>query len=52
MRAFDRAFGVITPIEFEVALRRWVGGVVPALAEDAVVAIDGKTCRRSSKWGR
>lgn len=42
-----RVFGMITPDEFESAFRRWVGMVVPALAEDTVVAIDGKTSRRT-----
>lgn len=34
---------MIAPEEFEAAFRRWVGMVIPALAEDNVVAIDGKT---------
>lgn len=42
-----RVFGMIAPDEFESAFRRWVGMVVPALAEDTVVAIDGKTSRRT-----
>lgn len=42
-----RVFGMIAPEEFEAAFRRWVGMVVPALAQDTVVAIDGKTSRRS-----
>ena len=42
-----RVFGMIAPDEFESAFRRWVGMVVPALAGDTVVAIDGKTSRRS-----
>lgn len=42
-----RVFGMIEPDEFEAAFRRWVGMVVPALAQDTVVAIDGKTSRRS-----
>jgi predicted transposase YbfD/YdcC len=42
-----RVFGLIAPDEFESAFRRWVGMVVPALAEDTVVAIDGKTSRRT-----
>jgi len=32
-----RVFGMIAPDEFESAFRRWVGMVVPALAEDAGV---------------
>lgn len=42
-----RVFGMIAPDEFESAFRRWVSMVVPALAEDTVVAIDGKTSRRT-----
>lgn len=42
-----RVFGLIAPDEFESAFRRWVGMVVPKLAEDTVVAIDGKTSRRT-----
>lgn len=42
-----RVFGMIAPDEFESAFRRWVGMVVPALAEETVVAIDGKTSRRT-----
>lgn len=46
---FGRLFGVIDPDEFEAAFRRWVCGILPALEPDAVVAIDGKTSRRSGK---
>lgn len=46
---FGRFFGLINPDEFEAAFRRWVGAIVPALGSDAVVAIDGKTSRRSGK---
>lgn len=31
------------------AFRRWVSGILPALGPDAVVAINGKTSRRSGK---
>lgn len=44
-----RLFGLIRPDEFEAAFRRWAGSVLPALGLDAVVAIDGKTSRRSGK---
>ena len=47
-----RVFGMIAPDEFEAAFRRWVGMVVPALAEDTVVAIDGKTSRRTGSKGK
>jgi len=46
---FGRLFGLINPDEFEAAFRRWAGAIVPALGTDAVVAIDGKTSRRSGK---
>jgi len=49
---FGRVFGIIAPDQFETAFRRWVGMVVPALAEDTVVAIDGKTNRRSGSKGK
>ena len=45
---FGRLFGVISPDEFEAAFRRWVGAILPTMGADAVVAIDGKTSRRSS----
>jgi predicted transposase YbfD/YdcC len=43
---FGRLFGLIDPLEFEAAFRRWVGSVLPALGPE-VVALDGKTSRRS-----
>jgi predicted transposase YbfD/YdcC len=46
---FGRLFGLINPEEFEAAFRRWVSAILPALGADAVVAIDGKTSRRSGK---
>ena len=46
---FGRLFGVIDPDEFEAAFRRWAGAVIPNLGHDAVVAIDGKTSRRSGR---
>lgn len=46
---FGRLFGLIRPEEFEAAFRRWVSSVLPALGPEAVVAIDGKTSRRSGK---
>lgn len=45
---FGRVFAALNPREFEAAFRRWVGQLVPALGPDAVVAIDGKTSRRST----
>ena len=46
---FGRLFGLIDPDEFAVAFRSWVSAIVPSLGADAVVAIDGKTSRRSGK---
>ena len=46
---FGRLFGLIDPSEFEGAFRRWVGVILPTLGADAVVAIDGKTSRRTGK---
>jgi len=46
---FGRLFGLIDPSEFEAAFRRWVSSILPALGPDAVVAIDGKTSRRTGK---
>ena len=45
---FGRVFAALDPREFEGAFRRWVGQLVPTLGTDAVVAIDGKTSRRST----
>lgn len=45
---FGRVFAMLDPREFEAAFRRWVGMVIPALGTDQVVAIDGKTSRRST----
>lgn len=46
---FGRLLGLIDPDEFEAAFRRWVGEILPALGPDTVVAIDGKSSRRSGK---
>ena len=46
---FGRLFGLIDPMQFEAAFRRWVGSILPALGADAVVAIDGKSSRRTGK---
>lgn len=45
---FGRPFAALDPREFETAFRRWVGQRIPALDGDLVVAIDGKTGRRST----
>ncbi len=46
-----RVFAAIDPDEFGAAFVRWVGQVLPALANGEVVAIDGKTSRRSGRVG-
>ena len=43
---FLRVFRVLDPKQFEAVFRRWVGGIVGAL--DGMVAVDGKTLRRSA----
>ena len=45
---FGRVFAALNPREFEAAFRNWVGQLIPAFGEDAIVAIDGKTSRRST----
>lgn len=47
-----RLFGLLDKKALEKCFRRWVGGVLPALAEGAVVAIDGKASRRSRQAGK
>lgn len=46
---FGRVFAAIDAEEFGAAFRRWVSSVVPSLDKEEVVAIDGKTSRRSGK---
>lgn len=48
---FGRLFAAISADEFGAAFRRWVSQVLPALGAEEVVAIDGKTSRRSGKVG-
>ena len=45
---FGRLFSLIDPEEFEQAFRCWVAAILPALSPQ-VVALDGKTSRRSGK---
>ena len=45
---FGRVFAALDPKAIEAAFRSWVGQLVPALAPNAVVAIDGKTSRHST----
>lgn len=46
---FGRVFAAIDAEAFGAAFRRWVSSVAPNLGKDEVVAIDGKTSRRSGK---
>lgn len=45
---FERVFALLDPHQFERAFRSWVGAVIPALAHEQVIAIDGKTSRRTT----
>lgn len=47
-----RVFGMLDGQVVETSFRHWVSGVIPALAPGAVVAVDGKTSRRSGGGGR
>ena len=49
---FGRLFGLLDKDALEKSFRRWVGGVLPALAEGSVVAVDGKASRRSRLAGK
>ena len=49
---FGRLFGLLDRHAVETCFRRWVGGVLPALSEGTVVAIDGKASRHSKKTGK
>ena len=46
---FGRVFAAIDAEAFGAAFRRWVSSIVPNLDKDEVVAIDGKTSRRTGK---
>ena len=45
---FERVFALLDPHQFERVFRCWVGAVIPALAHEQVIAIDGKTSRRTT----
>ncbi|MCM8567719.1 ISAs1 family transposase [Thauera linaloolentis] len=45
---FERVFALLDPKQFEQAFRTWVGGIIPALGKDQVIAIDGKASRRTT----
>lgn len=49
---FGRLFGLLDQRAVEKGFRRWVGSVLPALAEGTLVAIDGKASRRSKMTGQ
>ena len=49
---FGRLFGFLDRNAVEKGFRRWVGDVLPGLAEGSVVAIDGKASRRSRQTGK
>jgi predicted transposase YbfD/YdcC len=42
-----RVFGMLDARAVESSFRRWVSGLIPALEAGTVVAVDGKTSRRS-----
>ena len=46
---FGRVFATIDADMFGAAFRRWVSSIAPNLGKGEVVAIDGKTSRRSGK---
>ena len=48
---FSRVFAAIDAEQFGQAFQRWVAAALPVLAKGEVVAIDGKTSRRSGKIG-
>lgn len=48
---FGRVSASIGAAAFSAAFRRWVSSVAPNLGKDEVIAIDGKTSRRSGKVG-
>lgn len=45
---FERVFALIDPKQFERAFRLWVGRRIPALGQGQIVAIDGKSSRRTT----
>lgn len=49
---FGRVFAMMDAVAFGAAFQRWVKQVVPSLTKGEVVAIDGKTSRRSGALGR
>ena len=47
-----RVFGMLDAKAVESSFRQWVSGLIPALEAGTVVAVDGKTSRRSGGGGR
>ncbi|MBT0964273.1 ISAs1 family transposase, partial [Denitromonas sp. IR12] len=45
---FERVFALLDPKSFERAFRSWVAMVIPALGHEQVIAIDGKSSRRTT----
>ena len=45
---FERVFALLDPKSFEQAFRSWVAMVIPALGHEQVIAIDGKSSRRTT----
>lgn len=45
---FERVFAALDAKQFQSVFRQWVGGLLPVLGSDQVVAIDGKSSRRST----
>lgn len=48
---FGRVFAAMDATAFSTAFQRWVKQIVPSLTKGEVVAIDGKTSRRSGSVG-
>ena len=49
---FGRVFAMMDAAAFGAAFQRWVKQIVPSLVKGEVVAIDGKTSRRSGSVGK
>ena len=45
---FERVFAVLNPTSFGRTFREWMAGVIPAQDQEQVIAIDGKTSRRTT----
>jgi predicted transposase YbfD/YdcC len=49
---FGRVFGLLDAQVVETSFRHWVSGLIPALEAGTVIAVDGKTSRRSGSGAR